>query len=248
MSDTPDTKSAPAAPKDRPHVFAVRIVDEGSAPNDGIRAVTQFIEARPPPEPLDERIVILAGRRLRVVLRGPCYLDAPIDDGTTGAPSSDTDSMTPSQQAVAMVVPENDTERRVDMNLHRLLLTLNGKRAMAEIAPENAVAVLRRMKALAISPNERLIRLTVDGCLRCCVESAEVGLESCTMRLSPTVARRLAGSGLTVREHVVPTSTQPGWDGPVLDPQNDADWCGASDDIRMDADIGYRVSWAKGPA
>lgn len=81
---------APTAPKDCPHVFAVRIVDEGDAPNDGVRAVTQFMEARPPPEPLDERTVILGGRRLRVVLRGPCYLDAPLDSGATADPKENT--------------------------------------------------------------------------------------------------------------------------------------------------------------
>ena len=73
----------------RPHVFAIRIVDEGAV-NEGasIRAITEYMKANPPPEPSDERIVILAGRRLRIVLRGPCYLDAPIDsDPMAGHPS-----------------------------------------------------------------------------------------------------------------------------------------------------------------
>lgn len=248
MSDT--TPKPDTAPKARPHVFAVRIVDEGTAPNDGVRAVTQFMEARPPPEPLDERTVILAGRRLRVVLRGPCYLDAPIDDGATGEPAPD--SMTPNQQAVVRGVPENDAERCVDMNLHRLLLTLNRKRAMAEIAPENAVAVLRRMKALAIGPDEQLVQLTVDGCLRSCVECAEVGLESQVLYAQPAVARRLAAAGLAVRRqltfegpfvevglHRLPT----GGFGPALDSQNDADW-----EVADPSTFHYRVSWAKEPA
>lgn len=230
MSDTPDTKSAPAAPKDRPHVFAVRIVDEGTAPNDGVRAVTQFMEARPPPEPLDERTVILAGRRLRVVLRGPCYLDAPIESSASAQDTVADERVTP----------------------------ISRKQAVATIDLENAVDVLRRMKDLAITPNEQQVRLTVDGMLRHCVEYAEIGLETCIMGASPTVARRLAGAGLTVRRQFTFEEPFIGGDalrqvpmggfGPVLDPQNDADWDGASDDIRMDAHIHYRVSWAKEPA
>lgn len=76
----------PAAPAaDRSHVFAVRIVDEGEVSGDTCRAVTQFMEPRQPPAPSDERTVVVGGRRLRVVLRGPCYLDAPIVDAAPKA-------------------------------------------------------------------------------------------------------------------------------------------------------------------